>query len=68
MINDKPTKLTKIDLDKKILRELKRKAAENKKTVSELINEIAAEWLKSSDNNTYTNTYSPVKKDRHIKP
>lgn len=67
MINDKPTKLTKIDLDKKILRELKRKAAETKKTVSELLNEIAAEWLKSCDNNTYTNTCSPVKTDTHIK-
>ena len=66
MIDDRPTKTIILTFDKKILKQLKRAAIENKQTISELVEDIATEWLKAGGNNTYTNTYTQEKADSQI--
>jgi len=63
MIDDRPYRFVRLQMDKNILRDLKKAAAQNNTSVSELLNEIADKWLKSDENNTYTNTYLPEIKD-----
>ena len=65
-MRDHTSRVIKIDMDKELLKRLKRAAGENKQTISGLIEDIATEWLKAGGNNTYTNTYTQEKADSQI--